>query len=187
MSGRLEVIRGCMFAGKTEELIRRLGRLRYAKQTYVVFKPAIDSRYSDTEIVSHNGVSIAANVVSSVEQIQAALKNKLTPNVIAIDEAQFFEPELVALVRQFVSEGYRVIAVGLDTDFRGDPFPNIADLLALADEDIHLNAICTICGKPGTRTQRLVDGKPAKASDPLIVVGAADKYEARCRQHHYVL
>jgi len=185
--GSLEVIRGCMFAGKTEELIRRIKRLKFARQTYLAFKPALDNRYSETEIASHNGETITAHVVSSAKEILAHLRNHAGGvDVVAIDEAQFFGRELVKVIQTLIGEGYRVIVAGLDTDFRGEPFGPMGDLLAIADEDIHLKAICTVCGRPANMTQRLIDGEPANWDDPVILVGHKDHYEARCREHHVV-
>lgn len=186
--GRLEIIRGCMFSGKTEELIRRLNRLKYARQTFLAFKPALDNRYSETEIVSHNNISIKAFVVSEPREIFNIIeKHGSDIDVVAIDEAQFFDHSLVRTAQLLVSSGYRVIVAGLDTDFRGEPFGPMGSLLAVADEDIQLNAICTICGQPANRTQRLIDGKPARWNDPIILIGAKDRYEARCRKHHEIL
>ncbi|MDK2901964.1 MAG: thymidine kinase [Thermosediminibacterales bacterium] len=186
--GRLEIIRGCMFSGKTEELIRRLNRLKYARQTFLAFKHAIDNRYSETEIVSHNNISIKAFVVFDPREIFNIIeKHGSDIDVVAIDEAQFFDHSLVRAVQVLVSSGYRVIVAGLDTDFRGEPFGPMGSLLAVADEDAQLNAICTVCGLPANRTQRLIDGKPARWNDPIILVGAKDRYEARCRKHHEIL
>lgn len=182
--GKIEVVTGCMFSGKSEELIRRLKRAKIAKQNIQVFKPALDSRYSSVEIVSHTGDKIEAIPVSSSEEIL----NKVIrdTDVVGIDEAQFFDEGLVNVVQKLSKEGKRVIVAGLDMNFRGEPFGPMPILMAIADEVLKLHAICTICGEEATMTQRLVDGRPAKYDDPLIVIGASEKYEARCKKHHYV-
>jgi len=187
-TGYIEVIRGCMFAGKTEELIRRLNRLKYAKQEALVFKPKIDSRSND-EIVSHNGYRfLARNVADSREAREIIFSEQKFPRpVVAFDEAQFFDEGIVSLVQDLAKLSYRVIIAGLDTDFRGEPFGPMPKLLAIADEDTKLHAICVICGEPATMTQRIVNGQPARYSDPIVLVGASDYYEARCRKHHVVL
>ncbi|MCL4425665.1 MAG: thymidine kinase [Firmicutes bacterium] len=187
-TGYIEVIRGCMFAGKTEELIRRLNRLRYANQEALVFKPKIDVRSSD-EIVSHNGFRLVARDVGDSREARERIfaEQKFPRPVIAFDEAQFFDQGLVSLVQDLAKLSYRVIIAGLDTDFRGEPFGPMPQLLAVADEDTKLHAICVICGEPATMTQRIVNGQPARHSDPVVLVGASDYYEARCRKHHVVL
>ena len=197
LAGRLEVIRGCMFSGKTEELLRRVKRLEYANQKYLAFKLKIDKRYSESDIVSHNGISIPAISVNHPEEIVRHIyKNKEKADVVAIDEAQFFlTHEIVNCVEFLVGEGYRVIVAGLDTDYRGDVFGFVGDLLAVCDEDIHLKAVCAVCGGEADRTQLLVNNKPAKESEPVILVGGNDdfgphgkkyKYQARCRSCHKI-
>ncbi len=183
-TGKIEVITGCMFSGKSEELIRRLRRARIAKQRIQVFKPSIDVRYSDIEIVSHNGEKIQAEPVKDV----AELAKKIRPNtdVVGIDEAQFFDNSIVDVVNGLADEGTRIIVAGLDMDFRGEPFGPMPFLMAIADEVLKLHAICAICGDEATRTQRLINGKPASYNDPIVMIGASEKYEARCRKHHYV-
>ncbi len=184
-AGRLEVICGSMFCGKTEELIRRVRRAIIARQTVKVFKPQLDDRYGIQNITSHTGQSVAAIPVASSNDILALADGGAT--VVAIDEAQFFDMGLIEVVRRLVDErSLRVILAGLDTDFRGEPFGPMPQLLSIAEEVIKLHAICVVCGEDASRTQRLVDGKPAAYDDPTILVGAQESYEARCRQHHEV-
>ncbi|MBP8974782.1 MAG: thymidine kinase [Anaerolineae bacterium] len=183
-SGRVEVICGSMFSGKTEELIRRVRRATIAKQTVQVFKPAIDSRYTLQRVTSHNGQDFEAIPVSEARAIFDLLQPGTT--VVAIDEAQFFDAAIISVVDQLAARGIRVILAGLDTDFRGEPFGAMPDLLCRADDVIKLHAICMVCGEEATRTQRLVNGQPANYHDPVIMVGAAEAYEARCREHHIV-
>ncbi len=183
--GSLEVIAGCMFSGKSEELIRRVKRALIARQQVKVFKPGIDDRYSATEVASHDGRTVKAVIISTTDQIL----DHVTPedDVIAVDEAQFFDQSLVAIARLLVRQGKRVILVGLDTDFRGEPFGPMPELLAIADHADKLHAICVICGGIATRTQRLINGRPAHYSDPIVLVGAAEHYEARCNRCHEVV
>lgn len=182
--GRIEVICGSMFSGKTEELIRRVRRAQIARQTVQVFKPVIDTRYGVTRITSHNGQDFEALPCADSAEIAARLAPETT--VIAIDEAQFFDHGIVRLVEQLANRGLRVIIAGLDLDFRAEPFGPMPDLLCLAEEVTKLHAICMVCGEPATRTQRLVNGVPARYNDPVILIGAQERYEARCRYHHVV-
>ena len=183
--GRLEVICGSMFSGKTEELIRRLRRAQIARQPVQVFKPAIDDRYHVERVTSHNGVDFAARPVSSAEEIMQLIEPATT--VVAIDEVQFFEPAIVNVCETLVNKGKRVICAGLDMDFRGVPFGPMPDILARAELVDKLHAICVVCGEEASRTQRLIDGRPAAFDDPVVLVGANEVYEARCRQCHEVL
>jgi len=182
--GWLEVICGPMFAGKSEELIRRVKTLSYAHQKIMAFKPAIDNRYDKTAIASHDGDKYPSYAVKTAQDI----KNLVTPDtqVVAIDEVQFFGSEIVDICEEFADKGMRVIVAGLDTDFRGEPFGPMPELLARAEFVTKLSAACTVCGCAATRTQRLVNGKPANYDDPVILVGAKESYEARCRKHHIV-
>lgn len=182
--GCVEVICGSMFCGKTEELIRRVRRAIIAKQSVQVFKPVIDTRYKEDSVNSHTGQNIAAQVVSSASHIPALLVP--TTTVVAIDEVQFFDSEILGVVEVLAERGLRVICAGLDMDFRGEPFGCIPELMSRAEEVTKLHAICVVCGESASRTQRLVNGKPANYSDPVIMVGAHEVYEARCRQHHEV-
>jgi thymidine kinase len=182
--GFIEVIVGPMFSGKSEELIRRIKRAQIAKQKVQVFKPAIDDRYSIDKVVSHNGTNInAISVVKAFEIIELLEEDT---EVIAIDEIQFFDHSIVDVVREIADLGKRVICAGLDMDFRGEPFGPTPDIMAIAESVDKLTAICVKCGNPATRTQRLINGKPAKYDDPIILVGAHETYEARCRKCHEV-
>lgn len=182
--GRIEVICGSMFSGKTEELIRRVRRAQIARQTVQVFKPVIDTRYGVTRITSHNGQDFEAIPCADSAEIAARLAPETT--VIAVDEAQFFDHGIVALAERLANRGLRVIIAGLDLDFRAEPFGAMPDLMCLAEEVTKLYAICMVCGEPATRTQRLVNGEPAHYNDPVILIGAQERYEARCRYHHVV-
>ncbi|MFL5990895.1 MAG: thymidine kinase [Rubrobacteraceae bacterium] len=182
--GSLTVITGSMFSGKTEELIRRLRRALYARRSVQVFKHALETRSDLTEIRSHNGVPHEAGAVSTSEELLESIKPET--DVVAVEEAQFFDEGIVDACRSLADSGYQVIVSGLDMDFRGRPFGPMPSLLAEADEVVKLRAICAICGRDASRSQRLIDGKPAPASAPTILVGAQETYEARCRQHHEV-
>ncbi|WP_028784123.1 thymidine kinase [Thalassobacillus devorans] len=183
-SGWVEVICGSMFSGKSEELIRRVRRATYGNLSVRVFKPIIDDRYSEDAIVSHNGTSVLARPVEHSKDILAAVDD--TIDIVGIDEVQFFDEEVVDVVEELADKGIRVIVAGLDTDFRGVPFGCMPDLMALSEMVTKLNAICPVCGSPASRTQRLIDGKPASYDDPIILVGASESYEPRCRHHHDV-
>lgn len=180
--GRVELICGSMFSGKTEELIRRLRRAVIAKQKVQVFKPRIDTRYHEAQVTSHNGMGFDAKPIGSANDLLDDLAPDTT--VVAIDEVQFFDPEIIVVCDKLAEQGKRVICAGLDTDFRGEPFGPIPDLMARAELVDKLHAICVICGEEASRTQRLIDGRPARADDPVVLVGAAEVYEARCRQCH---
>lgn len=182
--GWLEVISGCMFAGKTEELIRRINVLSYAKMNIIVFKPKIDNRYSDTEIVSHSGVKVPCLVIEKAQDILKKIESDT--DVIAIDEVQFFDQGIVRVCEYLADKGIRVIVAGLDKDFRGEPFGIMPELLSRAEFVTKLTAVCTKCGAPATRTQRLVNSKPASFNDPVVLVGAVEHYEPRCRHCHEV-
>jgi len=174
--GRVEVITGPMFSGKSEELIRRLKRAQIAKRKVLCFKPDLDVRYHRTAIASHSSQTLDAHTVANVEGLKAVLFPLIEGiEVIGIDEAQFFDPSLVALSLELMHLGKRVILAGLDTTFAGEPFPPVPDLMAVADEVVKLSAVCMQCGAPAVHTQRL------NASQTLVVVGAAGLYEARCR------
>ncbi len=182
--GSLEVICGSMFCGKTEELIRRLRRARIAKQKVQVFKPVIDNRYDHMKVTSHSGLDVDAVPVATSAEILDKLEPETT--VVGVDEAQFFDGGIVDVVESLADKGMRVIVTGLDTDFRGEPFACMPELMARAEQVDKLRAICMVCGEEATRTQRLVNGKPAHFHDPIVVVGAQELYEARCRKHHDV-
>ena len=182
--GSIEVITGSMFSGKTEEMIRRLVRARIAKQKVQVFKPLIDTRFAVEKVTSHTGANFEAIPIKEVEEIEAKLEKNTT--AVAIDEAQFFSDEIVKIVNVLANHGLRVIIGGLDLDFRGEPFGPMPLLMAKAERVDKLQAICMTCGEPASRTQRLVNGKPARYDDPIVIVGASEMYEARCRKHHKV-
>ncbi|ASJ05840.1 thymidine kinase [Thermococcus pacificus] len=187
--GFLEVITGPMFAGKTTELIKRIERQMFAKRKAAFFKPAMDSRYSKDEVVAHNGLRYEAFVIPTdekgVERIVEITKRD-GYEVIGVDEVQFFHISVVEALNRLADEGVYVIASGLNLDFKGDPFPVMRELLVRADNIVYLTAVCTVCGRPATRSQRLIDGKPAPRNSPVILVGGRESYEARCREHHLV-
>ncbi len=182
--GRLEVITGPMFCGKTDELLRRLRRAIIAKQKIQVFKPGFDVRYSSEKVTSHAGNEYNAYPVENITEVPTLLLDDVT--LVAIDEAQFFGEKIIEVIQALVDKGIRVIVAGLDMDFRGEPFGQMPVLLAQAEIVDKLYAICMVCGEEATRTQRLVDGNPAYYDDPIIIVGASEMYEARCRIHHQV-
>ncbi|MEG6567106.1 thymidine kinase [Thermoanaerobacterium saccharolyticum] len=182
--GYIEVVTGPMFSGKSEELIRRIKRAKIAKQKVQVFKPAIDDRYSIDKVVSHNGDNMHAIAIVKASDILAYAEEDT--DVFAIDEVQFFDSEIVDIVKEIADSGKRVICAGLDMDFRGEPFGPTPELMAIAEFVDKLTAICMKCGNPATRTQRLINGKPANYDDPIIMVGAKESYEARCRKCHEV-
>jgi thymidine kinase len=179
--GSLEVICGPMFSGKSEELIRRLRRAAIAKQEIAVFKPILDNRYKKNEVVSHNGIYIQALAVASSQELyELACDDAI--QVVGIDEVQFFDHDIVEVINTLIRLKKRVIVAGLDLDFRGLPFEPMPTLLAIADDVSKLKAICTYCGNNANLSQRLINGIPAQADDPLIVVGAQNSYQARCRK-----
>ena len=184
IGGNVEVICGCMFSGKSEELIRRLRRAVIARQIVQVFKPKIDNRYSEGQVRSHSGTGFDATPVTCAEDILNLVGADTT--VVGIDEAQFFDAGVVHVAQQLASNGKRVICAGLDLDFRGEPFGPMPTLLAIAERVDKLTAICMVSGEPATRTQRLINGKPANYHDPIILVGASENYEARSRKYHEV-
>ena len=182
--GSIEVVCGSMFSGKTDELIRRLIRATIAKQKVQVFKPAIDIRYAVEKVTSHAGAAYEATPVANAAEIRERLDQDTT--VVGIDEAQFFDPEVAEVAQELATHGVRVIVAGLDMDFRGEPFGPMPLILAKAERVDKLHAICMVCGDDASRTQRLVNGMPAKYNDPVVIVGASELYEARCRAHHEV-
>lgn len=178
--GSLEVICGPMFAGKTEELIRRLRRAQIAKQSVAIFKHAIDNRYDVECVTSHNGIKLSAHAIdNSIFIKEQAEKNHYS--VVGIDEIHFFSHDIIITICDLIDIGTRVIVAGLDLDFRGIPFSTMPILLSIADKVTKLQAICTLCGNDAMYTQRLVNNKPAKYNEPLILVGAEENYTARCR------
>jgi thymidine kinase len=183
-TGSIEVIVGSMFSGKTDELIRRLRRATIARQKVQVFKPAVDNRYGETKVTSHAGSDFDAAPIQSALDVLAKLEEGTT--VVAIDEAQFFDSDITNVVQKLADKGIRVIVAGLDTDFRGEPFGPMPVIMAQAERVDKLHAICMVCGEEASRTQRLVNGKPARYNDPVVIIGASELYEARCREHHEV-
>lgn len=184
-SGSIELVCGSMFSGKTEELLRRIRRAEIARRRVQIFKPHIDARYGLQRVASHNGVAredvlVVATAAAILEQLQAET------HVVAIDEIQFFDWSVADICTKLADDGRRVIAAGLDQDFRGEPFGPMPLLMALAERVDKLQAICVCCGAPASRTQRLIDGRPARYDDPIILVGGSESYEARCRQCHEV-
>jgi thymidine kinase len=182
--GSIEVICGSMFSGKTDELIRRLIRAKIAKQKVQVFKPAIDVRYAVEKVTSHAGADFDAIPVEKASEIIGKLDADTT--VVGIDEAQFMDLDVVHVAQQLAEGGKRVLVAGLDMDFRGEPFGPMPVLMSMAERVDKLHAICMVCGEEASRTQRLVNGRPARYDDPVVIVGAAEMYEARCRIHHEV-
>jgi thymidine kinase len=176
-TGWIEVIAGCMFSGKTEELIRRLRRAQIAKQTVKIFKPKIDTRYSESRIVSHSEQSLPSVLINDINEITGHTSDA---QVIGIDEAQFFSAEIIPICNKLANEGKRIIIAGLDMDYRGVPFEPIPQLLAIDEYITKTLAICVVCGNPADKTQRKT------GASERVIVGDADIYEARCRKCHYI-
>lgn len=185
--GSIEVIVGPMYAGKSEELLRRINRSKIAGLKVLIFKPAIDDRYSVDNIACHSGKRMECIAVVDSQQLLNYITENPDYDVLAIDEIQFLGHEIIQVCKNAADKGKRVICSGLDMDFRGEPFQIVPQIMAIAEHVTKLTAICMTCKKPATRTQRLVNGKPAKFSDPIILVGAEEGYEARCRKCHIVL
>lgn len=183
-TGWVEVICGSMFSGKSEELIRRVRRAQFAKQKIAVFKPKIDTRYSKEAVVSHNGTTVIAMPVERSKDILNHISDEY--DVIGIDEAQFFDEGITEVVQRLANHGFRVIVAGLDQDFRGEPFGPMPLMMSVAEQVTKLQAVCQVCGSPASRTQRLINGQPAGYEDPIILIGATEAYEPRCRHHHEV-
>ena len=183
-NGWIEVICGPMFAGKSEELIRRVKRLEYAKKNTLVFKPKIDNRYSEDEIVSHSKHHTKSINIESSDDVLKYVKKNQNVDAVVIDEVQFLDEGIVNVCNDLANQGIRVIVAGLDMDFKGEPFKNVPQLLAKAEFITKLTAICVKCGAPATMTQRIVNGEPAKKDDPIVIVGASECYEPRCRHCH---
>ena len=183
--GWIEVICGVMFSGKSEELIRRVRRAIIARRKVQVFKSHLDERYAGIyHISSHDGRTVEAVPVDTPEQIARAVLPET--QVVGIDEAQFLDASVVQLATDLANSGKRVIVAGTDSDFRGEPFGAMPQLLAVAEVVDKLHAICVICGNPASRNQRLIGGRPARYDSPTIMVGSAESYEARCRSCHSV-
>jgi len=188
-SGWIEVISGSMFSGKTEELLRRLRRSEIADQSVAVYKPAVDDRYGETTIGTHTGRQWDATVIENEGDGPLAILDAAIAadaEVVAIDEANFFSNALLDVCESLANRGVRVIVSGTDQTFRGEPFEPLPQIMATAEYVDKFRAICTVCGEPATRNQRLIEGEPAHVDDPTILVGAAESYEARCRDCHVV-
>lgn len=184
-SGKLEVICGPMFAGKSEEFIRRLRRADIANLKTLIFKPVIDTR-ADDEVTSHNGNRMKAIPLTDVKEI-LTFPDLASYDVIAIDEAQFFSDDIVNVIRELIAMNKRVIIAGLDLDYRSEPFGPMPQILALADSVTKLQAICVVCGDDACRSQRIINGNPARYDDPIIMVGAEESYQARCKRCFTIL
>jgi thymidine kinase len=188
--GRLEVVCGSMFSGKTEELMRRLHRAEIAKQKVLTMKHQIDKRYNavPTCIVSHEGRERFAFIVGEQDGGASKILDLACEDisVVGIDEVQFFSLDIINVINELVERGKRVIVAGLDLDFRGEPWPVMSVLLSLADEVLKLKAICVVCGRDAYHTQRIVNSQPASYQEPVVVVGATEKYEARCRDCYII-
>ena len=183
--GWIEVITGVMFSGKSEELMRRVRRSVIGRRTVQLFKSHLDSRYGGIEVVSsHDGQALKAVPVSSARQIAERMRSDT--QVVAVDEVQFLDDEILDVANALADRGLRVILAGTDTDFRGLPFGPIPTLMAVAEQVDKLHAVCVICGEDATRNQRLVDGQPAPREAPTVLVGGDESYEARCRRCHEV-
>lgn len=179
--GWIEVICGSMFSGKSEELVRRLRRAQIARQRVAVFKPQLDNRYHANDVVSHNGVRLSARAVATASEV---LRRVGDAEVVGIDEAQFFDDGIVDVVLRLADQGRRVVVATLDMDFKNEPFGPVPQLLAVSEFVDKLQAICQSCAGPATRTQRLIEGRPASPDEPVIRVGAQESYEPRCRACH---
>ncbi|NJP04537.1 MAG: thymidine kinase [Chloroflexaceae bacterium] len=185
-NGRIEIICGCMFSGKTEELIRRIRRVKIARQPFRLFTPSRDTRYGLNQVTSHSGSRLEAQTVRSISEVLNACHDV---KVVAMDEIHFLDdpPErIVAACQQMADQGIRVLIATLDQDFRGEPFAAIALLMAVAERVDKLSAICVCCGAEATRSQRLINGHPAPADAPTLMLGGREMYEARCRACHIV-
>jgi thymidine kinase len=182
--GSLEVICGSMFSGKSEELIRRLNRATFARLNIMTFKHSLDKRSELEHVASHNGNTIYAIPLESPQDILMHITDSI--DIVGIDEIQFFPLEIVSVVCTLIDLGKRVIVAGLDLDFKGVPFGCMPLLMSIADDVTKLKAICIDCGKDAHFTQRLVNGKPARFDDPIILIGAQESYQARCRSCHSI-
>ena len=184
-AGWVHVICGCMFCGKTDEMLRLLRRFSIAGRRVILVKPRLDTRTDDVTVISRSGANHPAVSVGDSREIEALVRDA---DIVAIEEGQFFDERLPEVVGRLADTGKQILVTGLDQDFRGIPFGPMPRLMALADQVTKLTAICMVCGEPATRTQRLIDGRPAPSDSPLIVIGGLgdEKYEARCRLHHEV-
>lgn len=185
--GWIEVVTGSMFSGKSEELIRRMRRAKFANMKVAIFKHISDTRYDDTKVSSHSQIYIEAIPASTVDEMRKIIDEQFeNVKVVGIDEVQFFGEEVAEFCEELADRGIRVIVAGLDQNFRGEPFKPMDRLMAKAEYVDKFNAICACCGNPASRTQRLVNGEPAYEDDPILLVGASESYEPRCRKCHTV-
>jgi len=178
--GRLEVICGPMFSGKSEELLRRLKRAQIAKRSFQLYKPAIDNRYSETHVVTHSGIDMPCRVINTAEEL---LATPATVKIIAIDECQFLGEDTASVIEALIQSGRRVVVAGLDMDYNGIPFDPMPQLLAMAESVLKVSAVCDVCGENATHTYRHSGTSNNKNREPAVLVGATNHYEARCRKH----
>ena len=183
--GWIECICGSMFSGKSEELLRRIKRGVIAKQKVLLFKPSIDNRYDENRVSTHNGNSYDSISIEKSSDILNFVKD-IKYDIIGIDEIQFFDNDIVKIINKLADDGIRVIVAGLDMDFKAEPFHPMPEIMAISEMVTKLHAVCNKCGKEASRSQRLINGKPAKYDDPVVVIGASESYEARCRHCHEI-
>ncbi|WP_454947247.1 thymidine kinase [Gemella sanguinis] len=183
--GWIECICGSMFSGKSEELLRRIKRGVIAKQKVLLFKPSIDNRYDENRVSTHNGNSYDSISIEKSSDILNFVKDT-NYDIIGIDEIQFFDNDIVKIINKLADNGIRVIVAGLDMDFKAEPFHPMPEIMAISEMVTKLHAVCNKCGKEASRSQRLINGKPAKYDDPIVVIGASESYEARCRHCHEI-
>ena len=183
--GWIECICGSMFSGKSEELLRRIKRGVIAKQKVLLFKPSIDNRYEENRVSTHNGNSYDSISIEKSSDILNFVKDT-NYDIIGIDEIQFFDNDIVKIINKLADNGIRVIVAGLDMDFKAEPFHPMPEIMAISEMVTKLHAVCNKCGKEASRSQRLINGKPAKYDDPIVVIGASESYEARCRHCHEI-
>lgn len=183
--GWIECICGSMFSGKSEELLRRIKRGVIAKQKVLLFKPSIDNRYDENRVSTHNGNSYDSISIEKSSDILNFVKDTKY-DIIGIDEIQFFDNDIVKIINKLADDGIRVIVAGLDMDFKAEPFHPMPEIMAISEMVTKLHAVCNKCGKEASRSQRLINGKPAKYDEPIVVIGASESYEARCRHCHEI-
>ena len=183
--GWIECICGSMFSGISEELLRRIKRGVIAKQKVLLFKPSIDNRYDENRVSTHNGNSYDSISIEKSSDILNFVKDTKY-DIIGIDEIQFFDNDIVKIINKLADDGIRVIVAGLDMDFKAEPFHPMPEIMAISEMVTKLHAVCNKCGKEASRSQRLINGKPAKYDDPIVVIGASESYEARCRHCHEI-
>ena len=183
--GWIECICGSMFSGKSEELLRRIKRGVIAKQKVLLFKPSIDNRYDENRVSTHNGNSYDSISIEKSSDILNFVKDT-NYDIIGIDEIQFFDNDIVKIINKLADDGIRVIVAGLDMDFKAEPFHPMPEIMAISEMVTKLHAVCNKCGKEASRSQRLINGKPAKYDNPVVVIGASESYEARCRHCHEI-